>query len=214
MRAHIANEAETKGRSLPPCARRRRLIVGALCVSALIGPPALWAGCGTGTPAEGSLGIASVAPAPYVPAFVDLARAVGPMPVYGLNELPAGVTVAADWWPVVDVEDPSQYGGPAVANPRVSGELGTEPEAQLVLEHPDGWIVVLENFRGDLGDVAGENVGEIGGNVAALYEVNGGILVQWSDGGRWYGVLARGMPAESVVEISLKMGVIDGDVPE
>ncbi len=68
-----------------------------------------------------------------------------------------------------------------------------------------GWLVILENFQGDLGDVTGMPVGEVAGEPAALYEVNGGQLVQWSQDGRWYGVFGRGIPGQDVIDTALGM---------
>jgi hypothetical protein len=81
----------------------------------------------------------------------------------------------------------------------------------VVFSRGTGWIVVVENFRGDLGDVTGREVGSVGGHGATLYEnVNGGTLVQWSDGGRWYGVFGRDVPTEEVVSLALGMGLVSG----
>jgi hypothetical protein len=141
--------------------------------------------------------------------FTDLAVVTAPMPVYGLTELPAGVSVAGEWWPVVDMEDPDQYEGEPKDNPLVTGGEGSELQAQVVLDCEDGWLVILENFRGDLGDVSGDSVGVVAGRSATLYEVNGGSLVQWSDGGRWYGVFGRGVSADQVIETALELEVVE-----
>jgi hypothetical protein len=141
--------------------------------------------------------------------FSVLAREVAPMPVYGLSELAAGVVVAEEWVPAIDMQDPGQYSGELIANPRISGAGGTDPEVQLVLRDGNGWLVVVENFRGDLGDVTGEEVGSVGGHTATLYEVDGGLLVQWSDGGRWYGVFGRDVARERVVQTALGMQLVE-----
>ena len=137
--------------------------------------------------------------------FGDLAVAVAPMPIYGLAELPVDVTVPSEWWPAVDVPSPADYQGPSVANPHVLAAEGGEAEVQLLLDFGTGWLVIIANFRGDLGDVSGVAVGDVEGNDAYVYEVNGGTLVQWGDGGRWYGVFGRGVPAELVIETALSM---------
>lgn len=142
--------------------------------------------------------------------FAELAEATAPMTVYGLAELPEGATVPAEWWPIVDMETPSEYAGPSVANPRVSGGQADDVDAQLLIEYQDGWLAFLQNFRGDLGDVEGEDIGAVDGHAAALYEVNGGILVQWGDEGRWYGVFARGVAPDEVVRVALQMRAIRG----
>ncbi len=137
--------------------------------------------------------------------FADLAAAVSPMPVYAPAELPKGVTLAEEWWPVVDLETPADYDGPVAENPWISGSADSEPEIQVLLDCADGWLAILENFRGDLGDVSGAEVGAVAGNSAHLYDVNGGTLVQWSDGGLWYGVFGRGVASEKVIEMALGM---------
>lgn len=141
--------------------------------------------------------------------FGDLARTSAPMPVYGLTELPAGSSVPAEWWPVLSLESPAAYEGPAVPNPRVVGEQQGAQEAEVLLQFDDGWLVILENFRGDLGDVSGSTVGDVAGRQATLYELNGGVLVQWSDQGAWYGVFGRGVAAADVVQVALGLTLID-----
>lgn len=140
--------------------------------------------------------------------FVEMVKIAGSMKVYGWTDLPEGATIAREWWSVVDLKDPSEYEGPATANPRISGGDAAEPEMQLVLEYQDGWLAVLQNFRGDLGDVRGDQVGTVDGHPAVFYAVDGGALVQWSDGGRWYGVFARGVAADEVVRVALQMQVV------
>jgi hypothetical protein len=156
----------------------------------------------------------SAAAAVFAPLFVNLAESVAPMPVYGLAEIPAGAAVPAEWLPVIDLDDPAAYEGPVTPNPRVLGGDGRGPEAQLVLQYEDGWLVLVANFRGDLGDVTGSEIGTIGGHAARLHEVNGGLLVQWSDGGRWYGVFGRGLAPDIVVDIALQMQVIPAAAPQ
>jgi hypothetical protein len=203
-------------------------IAGTLCIFMTVGLAAVCQACGTsaaeivpddtggatsvsapvpaaGTDESSPTTVATLVSQASDHVFVELARLVAPMPVYGWDELPAGLTVAAEWWPVVDLDSPDEYEGTAYANPRVSASGQAEPEAQLVLDYGDGWLVVLENVRGDLGDVTGAEVGTVNGNAAALYEFNSGSLVQWSDHGRWYGVFARGVPLDEVVEMALEV---------
>jgi hypothetical protein len=146
--------------------------------------------------------------------FVDVARAATPMIVYGLAELPSGATISQEWWPLVELDSPDEYEGPSVTNPRFSGGGEDDPEIQLLLEYRGGWAMILENFRGDLGDMRGDPVGKVAGRTATLYGVNGGTLVQWSDGGRWYGVFCRGVPSEDVVAMSLKMRPVSAEGPD
>jgi hypothetical protein len=137
-------------------------------------------------------------------AFAALAAAAAPMTVFAPTFLPDGAALASEWLPVVDSADPGSYSGPPVANPQAVGS-GPESEIQVVFEQGDGWFVVLENFRGDLGDIEGTPVATVGGNPASLYEVNGGELVQWSKDGRWYGVFGRGVSRDDLVSVASGM---------
>jgi len=136
--------------------------------------------------------------------FVAMAQALAPITVYGWQEPPGDATVAKERWPVVDYGSPTEYEGPPRPNPWVNPDP-YEPEAQLVLKVTGGWLAVLENFRGDLGDVAGSPVGSVGESSATLYEINEGWLVQWSHQGRWYGVFGRGVGREALVNAALLM---------
>ena len=91
----------------------------------------------------------------------QIATVVAPMPVYGWVHLPEGASVAAEWWPVIDFESPDQYSEGPTPNPRVTGIDTGQTQVQLVLEVGEGWAVLVENFRGDLGDVEGKSVGEV-----------------------------------------------------
>jgi hypothetical protein len=135
--------------------------------------------------------------------FEAIASAMAPLPAYGLAELPAEAVVPADWWPVIELSDPAEYEGEPFLNPRIMGEGSVQPQAQLVVKIQDGWILLYENLRGDLGDVTGDTVGTIAGHQATLYDVNGGKLVQWGDSGCWYGVFGRGVSAERLIDIAL-----------
>jgi hypothetical protein len=190
--------------------------VGVVCALGLLGVLGGVVGCGQdgSSSTTASVGVSAEGGSEAEGVFADLAQALAPMPVYGLDELPSGVIMAPEWWPVVEIEVPSEYDGPAIANPRVSGEGEIDQEVQIVFSDGDGWVVVLENFRGDVGDVDGESAGTVAGNVATLYEVNGGVLVQWSDDGRWYGVFGRGVSEADVVEMAVSMRLIDGSNAE
>jgi hypothetical protein len=85
----------------------------------------------------------------------------------------------------------------------VVGEGLPDPEAEMVFSYQGGWLVLVENFRGDLGETPGSPVGNVGGEPAAVYSVNGGVLVQWSHDGRWYGLFGRGVAQEKVVALAL-----------
>jgi len=64
---------------------------------------------------------------------------------------------------------------------------------------------VVEDFHGDLGDVSGTEVGAVGGEPATLFALSGGELIQWSDGGRWYGLFGRGIARSDLVAAALGM---------
>jgi len=138
--------------------------------------------------------------------YEQLAALVAPAHIYAPTTLPDGAERAASWLPVIDSTDPALYDGPLRTNPYVMGS-GVDAEIQVVYTLDSGWIVVVENFLGDLGDVNGESVGEVGGHPATFYSVNGGDLVQWSDGGRWYGVFGRGVGSGAVLATALGMRV-------
>ena len=142
--------------------------------------------------------------------FRDIAKWTAPAPAYGLLELPLGALISPRWWPVLSLASPSEWPGDVFANPRVMSGVPGSQEVQLILTMGDGWLVILENFRGDLGDVTGRPVGWVAGHEAWLYPLNGGVLVQWSGQGAWYGVFGRGLPADEVARVALSMRRVDG----
>jgi hypothetical protein len=141
-------------------------------------------------------------------AFNDLAEALAPIPIFALADIPTGIAVAPNWWPVIDGGSSSESSNQG-ANPRIVGGGQEEPEGQLILACKDGWLAVIANFGGDLGDVSGERVGSIAAEPAYLYEVNGGWLVQWSHDGRWYGLFGRGVSKELVASTALSMTLVE-----
>jgi hypothetical protein len=190
--------------------------VGTVVALALVAMTGLVAGGCGGTPPSHVSAPASVDPtggptAWIIPAvFLQVARIVAPMPVYAPRALPEGVSFADDWWPVLDLTRKADYQGPTTPNPCVIGGEHDAAEVQVLFYARPGWLVVIENHRADLGDVRGERVGTIEGHNANLYHVNGGIVVRWSDGGRWYGVFGRDVPASLVIDVALSM-VLVGD---
>jgi len=161
------------------------------------------------SPSSTSAATANASQSDVAHLFGDLARALAPLAVYGLTELPSGASVPAQWWPVLTLHSPSDYHGPEVPNPQVSDSPPGTQAAEVLLKLGDGWLVILENLRGDLGDVTGSAVGTVAGRPATLYELNDGVLVQWSDQGAWYGVFGRGVSAEEVVRTALSLTVIE-----
>jgi hypothetical protein len=157
-----------------------------------------------------SLTVATDAPGDpqFDAAFNDLAEALAPVPIFALADIPMGMAVAPNWWPVIDGGSSAESRNQG-ANPRIVGGGQEEPEGQLILACKDGWLAVVANFGGDLGDVRGERVGSIAGEPAHLYEVNGGWLVQWSYDGRWYGLFGRGVSKELVASTALSMTLVE-----
>lgn len=140
--------------------------------------------------------------------FARLACEVAPMSVFGLSDLAPEMSIPEEWWPVLDTRSPTEYRGPIVGNPRITGDQPGEHEVQVLLRSGGGWLAILENFRGDLGETAGRAVGTVEGRPAVLYQVNGGSLVQWSDEGRWYGVFGRGLSDEEVISAAHALSVV------
>jgi hypothetical protein len=161
-----------------------------------------------GLPQTSSTLECSVTQDEILPAFREFAEAMGTVPVFGLRVMPQGMEVASGWWPVIEqagVDEARE----ALANPHIEGSASSEPEGQLLLRCNGGWLDIVADFRGDLGDVAGESVGTVVGRPAALYQVNGGWLVQWSYEGRWYGLFGRGVPRDVVTSTALSMMLIE-----
>ncbi|OFW61312.1 MAG: hypothetical protein A2133_02545 [Actinobacteria bacterium RBG_16_64_13] len=187
-------------------------VVGLVTMAGALATLGVLVGCGardtTVEPMLPDSAGASAVAAPLASVFSDLAVSVAPMPAYGLAELPLEATIPAEWWPVIEIADPAAYQGPPAGNPRVLDSQGHDPEAQLVIDLQGGWLAILENFRGDLGDTSGVEVGTVAGHRAYLYAVNGGSLIQWSDGGRWYGVFGRDLPTQTVVDVALEMQLV------
>lgn len=136
--------------------------------------------------------------------FEALASVVPTLALFAPSYLPAGAKVAESWWPLTELADPQEYEGPVVANPRVLDD-GSVPQVEVLFQAPHGWFAVLENFRGDVGETPGQKVGEVGGQTATLYNVNGGMLIQWQYDGLWYGVFARGIPQEELLRVAKGM---------
>lgn len=135
--------------------------------------------------------------------FARIAEAVEPLPIFAPTRLPDGATLLRHWLPVIESEDPT-HSTPATPNPLIMG-TGEDAEVQVVYQVGAGWLVVIENFHGDLGDISGSDAGEVDGIAAALYEVNGGQLVQWGFDGKWYGVFGRGVVKGVILATALGM---------
>lgn len=203
--------------------RRALLVIGFVC--ALGGVTATGLGCGT-SEASKPAPVSTVPPTTIAmvqtlpgwgPPDASVQRALGliraasrGLKLYLPAVLPAGTVAPERWWPVSEVETPSLYSGPVTPNPRITDRQETGPEIQLVLESPSGWLEILENVRGDLGDVSGALIGEVSGRPATLYEMSGASCVQWSDAGVWYAVFTRGWSDEELRVAALSMRPFDG----
>lgn len=143
-----------------------------------------------------------------VAVFSRMASARPSLPVFFPTYLPEGTKLAESWWPLTELENPQGYEGPRVGNPRVFDD-GSVAQVEVLFQAADGWFVVLENFRGDVGETPGQKVGEVGGRTATLYAINGGMLVQWQYEGLWYGVFARGIAKEELLRMVEGMELVE-----
>ena len=137
--------------------------------------------------------------------YARIAAAVRPLAVFAPTGLPDGAELAPRWLPVLESKVP-EVSSVQGANPLIVGS-GADAEVQVIYQVGAGsaWLVVMENFHGDLGDVSGEDVGKVDGIPARIYEVNGGELVQWSLDGKWYGVFGRGVSRGVILATALEM---------
>jgi len=153
-------------------------------------------------------------------AFESVLLQLQPLPVYAPTALPEGATLADSWRPIIAPVDsksligssssPAEEGPPALEaapNPRLI-DGPQEPQAEIMVDTPRGPLLFLENFRGDLGDVSGDDIGTINGHPAVIFGLAGGWLVQWSDEGRWYCVYGSGMSKEDVAGVALEMDLL------
>ena len=166
----------------------------------------------SGSTASSTESSAEVEPAGLEGVFARLAASVQPMTVFAPTVLPEGATLSPRWLPVIDSAHPQAYEGPTKSNPYVFGS-GADSEIQVVFEAAPGWLVVIENFHGDIGDVTGTAVGSIAGSAASRFEVNGGELVQWSKDGLWYGIFGRGLERDAILATALGMKVLPREAP-
>lgn len=152
-------------------------------------------------------------PVPWAPpsqevvaAFQALETSLPGVRLYVPERLPAGTTIARGWWPVSLGKSPTVWTGPATANPQVTGEPD-DPQVSIVLRVGDGdaWLEVLERFKGDLGDIPSRPGPDVAGRPAASYRLHGGDLIQWSDGGSWFGVYGRHLAAGVTAEVAASM---------
>lgn len=118
-----------------------------------------------------------------IAAFEQVKSQLGGRRVFVPGRLPAGAVVAqggeaAEW----------------IALP-AAGEV-------RVIVPGAGVLQFLEGVAGDVGDLPYREAGSVCGCRAAVYELLGGTLVQWSYEGAWYGVYGRGFAEDVVVEVA------------
>ena len=137
----------------------------------------------TGQTAPGHVVEWAAAGPEVIAAFEQVKSQLGGRRVFVPGRLPAGAVVArgdeaAEW----------------IALP-AAGEV-------RVIVPGAGVLQFLEGVAGDVGDLPYRDAGSVCGCRAAVYELLGGTLVQWSYEGAWYGVYGRGFAEEVVVEVA------------
>lgn len=83
------------------------------------------------------------------------------------------------------------------------GEVGSELAVHVSVG--EGTVHVWEGIAADVGDAPGESCGAVAGRPATIHEVLGGVLVQWSDQGWWYGIFSLDVPRSTLVEVARAM---------
>lgn len=126
-------------------------------------------------------------------AFADHADTLD-CPLYVPTLVPVGTRVASD-----------------PTDPAADEELGAQLAVSLAVD--GGIIHVWEGVEGDIGDAAGESCGEVDGRPAVAYPMLGGVVVQWSDRGWWYGVFSRDLSREGVVRLATAMKTEEKSAP-
>lgn len=145
--------------------------------------------------------------------YLTLAEELSPICVYAPTYLPAGAALADCWWPVLELAHREDYEGPVAGNPRVdTAETGRSGSAEVLYQLGEGWLLMVENFRGDLGDIVGEVVGSVNGRQVTKYVFDGCVVAQWSEEGCWYAVFARNVDEAEVVKVALSSGKVDSPI--
>lgn len=134
--------------------------------------------------------------------FQNIASKLAPMKTYAISP-PEGFSLADKWWPVAEVSGPEEYFGASIENPKIDVRKSGMGSAEVVFEGASGWLEVLDNYRGDLGDIQGKSVGKVKGHAASLYQVGGALVVLWNESGMWYAVVGRGVTQDELVAVSL-----------
>ncbi len=188
----------TQGRSGGRRGGSRTLAAG-LAVACTVVGAYLWAGCGSdattqtlpppsvGTDPSQQLSTRGwEAPTPEVLAAFREGSVDLSCPLYVPALLPAGTRLATE-------------GVGSIVGEDVGAELA------VVLTVNGGSIQVWEGVAADVGDAPGTPCGAVDGRPAVAYPMLGGVLVQWSDQGWWYGVFSRDVPRDAVVAVATSM---------
>lgn len=93
----------------------------------------------------------------------------------------------------------------------VRDDVGAELAVALAVS--GGTVQVWEGVAADVGDAVGEPCGAVDGRPAVAYPMLGGVLVQWSDRGWWYGVFSRDVPKDAVIAVATSMVAIADTAP-
>ena len=91
---------------------------------------------------------------------------------------------------------------PADARLAEASQVGTRARAVVAVESEGGVLEFQQVIQGDMGDLPAERVDLADGRRASVYRVLGGILVQWAEGDKWYGVYATGFSREKVLQVA------------
>ena len=134
-------------------------------------------------------------------------RAKWPLAVYAPTVSAGGSRLAAHGFPVFDSTDPGSYDGP-VPEESVGGRVRRDPGTGGV-QGGRGWLVVIENFHGDLGDVTGEEVGSVAGRRPLCFTSTAGSWCSGASMASGTGFWA-GFSRAVLVAAALGMEVVSG----
>ena len=136
--------------------------------------------------------------------FAALATQMDPIPVYVPTYLPGGAVLAEKGWPSIASDTLLGPSPLELTNPQVDrDEVGNPVTSQVLFSIGDGYLAVIANLRGDLGDVPNNKICEIEGNPVSLYSQGDDHIIQWSDSDMWNVLMAKGISADELLKIAL-----------